>query len=460
MAPSKSAKQNRKTRIVLLAAGKGTRMKSRLPKLLHPLGGRPMISYSLEAAEALGGEKPVLIVGHGADEIRQSVVGRAEFVKQAEQLGTGDAVKQAKSLLAGFDGLIIVANADLPLLRAETLQKLESAQKKNSGPFTMLTLKQKGARGFGRVVRKAGQVAAIIEEAEASPKQLKIEELNVGAYCFRADWLWPALEKIKPSQNKKEFYLTDLLEIAVKSKKKVATVDLEDKDEAIGINTREHLAEAEAALRRRINSKLMLSGVTMLDPLTTYIESTVAVGQDTVIWPNTMLLGDTHIGANCVLGPNTTVSNSRVGDSCYIQASIVEHAVMEDHVDIGPFAHLRRGAHLGEHVHMGNFGEVKNSELGPGSKMGHFSYIGDAKIGANVNIGAGTITANYDGDKKNETVIEEGVFIGSDTMLVAPLKIGKGARTGAGSVVTKDVPPHTVVVGVPARAIRKLGDSD
>ncbi len=460
MAPSKSAKQNGKTRVVLLAAGKGTRMKSRMPKLLHPLSGRPMIFYSLEAAEGLGGEKPVLIVGHGADEIRQAVEGRAEFVKQAKQLGTGDAVKQAKSLLAGFDGLIIVANADLPLLTAGTLQKLEAAQKKNNGPFTMLTLKQKGARGFGRVVRKAGQVAAIIEEAEASPKQLKIEELNVGAYCFRADWLWLALEKLKPSQNKKEFYLTDLLEIAVKSKKKVASVVLEDKDEAIGINTREHLAEAEAALRRRINSKLMLSGVTMLDPLTTYIESTVAVGQDTVIWPNTMLLGDTHIGADCVLGPNTTVSNSRVGDSCHIQASIVEHAVMEDHVDIGPFAHLRRGTHLGKHVHMGNFGEVKNARLGPGTKMGHFSYIGDAKIGANVNIGAGTITANYDGDKKNETIIEEGVFIGSDTMLVAPLKIGKGARTGAGSVVTKDVPPHTVVVGVPARAIRKLEDSD
>jgi bifunctional UDP-N-acetylglucosamine pyrophosphorylase/glucosamine-1-phosphate N-acetyltransferase len=460
MAPSKPTKQSHETRVVLLAAGKGTRMKSRLPKLLHLLGGRPMVFYSLEAAEGLGREKPVLVIGHGADEIRMAVGNRAEFVEQAVQLGTGHAVKQARSLLAGAADLIVVANADLPLLTADTMQKLEAAQKKNSGPFTMLTFKQQEARGFGRVVRKAGQVTAIIEEAEATLKQLAIEELNVGAYCFRADWLWPALEKLKPSQNKKEYYLTDLLEIAVKAKKKVATVVLEDKDEAIGINTREHLAEAEAALRRRINNKLMLSGVTMLDPLTTYIESTVTVGQDSVIWPNTMLLGDTHIGADCVLGPNTSVRNSRIGDSCHIQASVVEHAIMEDHVDIGPFAHLRKGAHLGEYVHMGNFGEVKNSELGPGSKMGHFSYIGDAKIGANVNIGAGTITANYDGDKKNKTIIEEGAFIGSDTMLVAPLKIGKGARTGAGSVVTKDVPPHTVVVGVPARAIRKLEDSD
>jgi bifunctional UDP-N-acetylglucosamine pyrophosphorylase/glucosamine-1-phosphate N-acetyltransferase len=419
-----------------------------------------MIFYSVEAAERFGGEKPVLVVGHGADEIRQAVGGRAQFVEQDEQLGTGDAVKQAKSLLAGAADLIIVANADLPLLTTGTLQKLEAAQKKNRGPFTMLTFKQREARGFGRVVRRAGQAAAIIEEVEATPKQLAIEELNVGAYCFRADWLWPALEKLRPSPNKKEYYLTDLLEIAVKAKKKVATVVLEDKDEAIGINTREHLAEAEAALRRRINNKLMLSGVTMLDPMTTYIESTVTVGQDSIIWPNTMLLGDTHIGTDCVLGPNTSVRDSRIGASCQIQAAVVEHAVVEDHVDIGPFAHLRKGTHLGMHVHMGNFGEVKNSEIGAGSKMGHFSYIGDAKIGANVNIGAGTITANYDGDKKNETIIEEGVFIGSDTMLVAPLRIGKGARTGAGSVVTKDVPPHTVVVGVPARAIRKLEDSD
>ncbi len=459
MPASKSIKQS-KTRVVVLAAGKGTRMRSKLPKLLHPLGGRPMIMYSLDAAETASKDKPVLVVGHSAADIRAAIGSRAEFAEQAEQLGTGHALLQARSLLAGKADLLIVTNADLPLLTAETLAKLEAVQKANSGPFTMLTFKQKDARGFGRVKRSAGKVSAIIEEAEATPKELLIEEINVGAYCFNADWLWPALEKLKPSRNKKELYLTDLLAIAVKSKKKVAAILLENRDEAIGVNTREHLAEAEAALRSRINSKWMLAGVSMLDPHTTYIESTVTIGQDSVIWPNTMLLGDTHIGADCVLGPNTSVRDSRIGDACQIQAAVVEHAIVEDHVEIGPFAHLRKGAHLGDHVHMGNFGEVKNAQLGPGSKMGHFSYIGDATIGANVNIGAGTITANFDGENKNETIIEADVFIGSDTMLVAPLRIGKGARTGAGSVVTKDVPPNTVVVGVPARAIRKREDSD
>jgi bifunctional UDP-N-acetylglucosamine pyrophosphorylase/glucosamine-1-phosphate N-acetyltransferase len=449
-----------KTRVVLLAAGKGTRMKSRLPKLLHPLAGQPMILHSLAAAEAAGDELPILVVGHGAEDVRKAVGARAEFVEQTEQKGTGHALQQTQSLLKGKADLIVVSNADLPLLTGEMLKKLIEAQQKNKTAFTMLTFKQKEARGFGRVKRKAGKVVAIIEEAEATAKELAIDELNVGAYCFRADWLWPALAKLKPSKNKKELYLTDLLEIAVKAKKTVGTVTLEDGDEAIGINTREHLAEAEAALRRRINRRWMLAGVTILDPHTTYIEASVTIGQDTTLWPNTMLLGETQIGADCIVGPNSVIRNSHVGNECKILAAHVEHAHIEDHVDIGPFAHLRKDAHLGEGVHMGNFGEVKASTLGPGVKMGHFSYIGDATIGANVNIGAGTITANYDGKNKNKTVIEEDVFIGSDTMLVAPLKIGKGARTGAGSVVTKDVPPNTVVVGIPARAIRKVEDSD
>lgn len=449
-----------KTRVVLLAAGKGTRMKSRRPKLLHPLAGQLMILHSLAAAAAAGDELPVLVVGHGANEVRQAVGSRAEFVEQADQKGTGHALLQTQSLLKGKAELVLVSNADLPLLTGETLKKLVAAQQKSKTAFTMLTFKQNQARGFGRVKRKSGKVVAIIEEAEATTKELAIDELNVGAYCFRADWLWPALAKLKPSKNKKELYLTDLLEIAVKAKKTVGTVTLEDGDEAIGINTREHLAEAEAALRRRINRRWMLDGVTILDPHTTYIEATVSIGQDTVLWPNTMLLGETKIGSDCIVGPNSVIRDSRVGNECKILAAHVEHAHIEDHVDIGPFAHLRKDAHLGEGVHMGNFGEVKASTLGPGVKMGHFSYIGDATIGANVNIGAGTITANFDGKNKNKTVIEEDVFIGSDTMLVAPLKIGKGARTGAGSVVTKDVPPNTVVVGIPARAIRKLEDPD
>ncbi|MCW5877480.1 MAG: bifunctional UDP-N-acetylglucosamine diphosphorylase/glucosamine-1-phosphate N-acetyltransferase GlmU [Anaerolineales bacterium] len=448
-------------RVVLLAAGKGTRMRSKLPKLLHPLGGSPMVLHALQAALDATATRPLLVVGHGAEAMRQTVGERADFVEQAEQLGTGHAVLQARAALQGGADLVLVSNADLPLLSAATLKLLLETQQANPGPFSMLTLRQPNARGFGRVQRGAGgNVVAIIEEAEATPEELAIDELNVGAYCFRADWLWPALEKLTPSANKGEYYLTDLLEIATAAGERVEAVVLQDPQEAIGVNTREHLAEAEAALRQRINRHWMLTGVTLVDPASTYIEPGVTIGQDTVIWPNTILQGDTHIGEDCHIGPNTVVRHSRIGNACRVEAAVVEMAVMENHVDIGPFAHLRKDSHLGDHVHMGNFGEVKNSTLGPGSKMGHFSYIGDATIGANVNIGAGTITANYDGENKNKTVIEDDVFIGSDTMLVAPLHIGQGARTGAGAVVTKDVPARTVVVGIPARAIRKLEEPD
>jgi len=450
-----------KTRVVLLAAGKGTRMHSRLPKLLHHLSGRPMILHSLESAERVAKELPVIVVGHGAEAVRETVGSRAEFVEQPDQLGTGHALLQTQRVLKNKADLVVVSNADLPLIASETLKKLLDKQKKNKGPLTMLVLKQKEARGFGRVKRNiSGEPIAIVEEAEASAAELAIDELNVGAYCFRADWLWPALKKIKPSAKKQEYYLTDLLEIAAAEGEHVETAALEDATEAIGINTREHLAEAEAALRTRINRHWMLEGVTLHDPHSTYIDSGVTIGQDTVVWPNTMLLGTTSIGEDCIVGPNTVIRSSRVGNACRIEAAVVELAIIENDVDIGPFAHLRQGAQLGEGVHMGNFGEIKNSTLAAGVKMGHFSYIGDATIGPNVNIGAGTITANYDGEKKNPTVIESDVFIGSDTMLVAPLHIGKGARTGAGSVVTKDVPAHTVVVGVPARAIRKLEAPD
>ncbi|MBX3047242.1 MAG: bifunctional UDP-N-acetylglucosamine diphosphorylase/glucosamine-1-phosphate N-acetyltransferase GlmU [Anaerolineales bacterium] len=448
------------TRVVILAAGKGTRMRSRLPKILHPLGGRPMVQYALEAARQASPLPPVLVIGHQAADIRTAVGDQADYVEQAEQKGTGHAVMQVQSLLEGKAEQVIVSNADLPLLTGETLTALAEVHAKSKAAITLLTLKQKNARGFGRIKRLKGKPVAIIEEAEATPKQLLIDELNVGAYCFNAKWLWAALQKLKPSPNKGEYYLTDLLAIAVKQNKKIHSLELQDPTEAIGINTREHLAEAEYALRQRINRHWMLAGVTIQDPQSTYIEPGVTLGQDTTILPNTMLLAGTQVGEDCIIGPNTSISHSRVGNGCHIQAAVVEHAIIENDVEIGPFAHLRKGAHLEDHVHMGNFGEIKNSRLAAGVKMGHFSYIGDATIGKNVNIGAGTITANYDGQNKNPTVIEDGVFIGSDTMLVAPLHIGKGARTGAGAVVTKDVPPNTVVAGVPARAIRKLEGSD
>jgi bifunctional UDP-N-acetylglucosamine pyrophosphorylase/glucosamine-1-phosphate N-acetyltransferase len=297
-------------------------------------------------------------------------------------------------------------------------------------------------------------VAAIVEEADCSPEQLAVRELNTGIYAFERRWLWSSLPEVPPSA-KGEYYLTDLVAMAVAQGHKVCAIQSRDADELLGINDRTHLACAEAVMRGRINRRHMLAGVTLRDPMTTYISAEVAIGQDTVILPNTVLEGRTHIGRDCVIGPNTVVRESRIGDRCRVDASFVEEAAMEDDANVGPFGHLRKGAHLGSGVHMGNFGEVKNSTLGARSKMGHFSYMGDAQVGEDVNIGAGTITCNFDGERKNPTVIEDGAFIGSDTLLVAPVRVGKGARTGAGSVVTRDVPPGAVAVGMPARALAK-----
>jgi bifunctional UDP-N-acetylglucosamine pyrophosphorylase/glucosamine-1-phosphate N-acetyltransferase len=441
---------------VILAAGFGTRMHSDLPKVLHPLLGQPMASYALQSARQATGEQPVMIVGHAAQQVRQVLGEAARYVLQEPQLGTGHAILQAAGLLRGQTDLVLVTTADMPLLRAETLRLLMEAQSLHNGPLTMLTVNMRDSHGFGRVLRAAdGRVLAVVEEAQASAEQLAIEELNASVYCFRADWLWGALERI-PLSPKGEYYLTDVVGLAVAAGLPVQAIRAGDPDEIIGVNNRLHLAQAADILRRRINEQWMLAGVTLVDPATTYIEPQVQIGLDTVIWPNTHLQGNTRVGSRCSLGPNTIIHNCQLGERVKAFASALEDAVVEDDVDIGPFAHLRKGAHLAQGVHMGNFGEVKDSYLGPGTKMGHFSYIGNATIGSEVNIGAGTITCNYDGVRKNPTEIGEGAFIGSDTMLVAPVKVGAGARTGAGAVVTKDIPAHNLAVGMPARSIRKL----
>ncbi|RPJ23149.1 MAG: UDP-N-acetylglucosamine diphosphorylase/glucosamine-1-phosphate N-acetyltransferase, partial [Chloroflexi bacterium] len=357
----------------------------------------------------------------------------------------------------GKTDLVIMTYADMPLLRGETFQRLVETQRLNPGPFSLLTVIADDPRGFGRIVRNIdGTVDAIVEDYVATAEQRQIKELNVGAYCFSADWLWEALHRIEKNPKKGEYYLTDIVEIAVRDHLPVQAVLHDDFIETIGINSRVHLSEAEAAMRARINRAHMLNGVSMPDPASTYIEVDVKIDRDTTILPNTYIHGNTMIGEGNVIGPNTIIRDSKIGNRCKVLASVLEGAVLEDEVDMGPFARLRKGAHLKSHVHMGNFGEVKDSTLHEGVKMGHFSYIGNATIGTNTNIGAGTITCNYDGEKKHPTEIGEDVFIGSDTMLVAPLKLGDGARTGAGAVVTKNVPEDTLVVGIPARAIRKL----
>ncbi len=437
--------------VVILAAGEGTRMKSSVPKVLHPLAGRPMVWYSVEMAARLSVDRPVLVVGCDADAVRQVLGEAVVYVEQADRLGTGHAVLQARSLLAGRSQAVLVCYADMPLLTPDSLGRLVDLQQHSGAAIAMLTLLADDPMSFGRVVRGMdGQVQAIVEEAVATPEQLAIRELNAGVYCFAADWLWSRLPDL-PLSPKGEYYLTDLVAMAVAEGQRVEALVSEDAEELLGINNRVHLARAEAIMRRRINEQWMLAGVTLVDPAATYIEATVELGADTVIYPHTYLQGATTVGVGCEIGPNTLVRDSQIGERCVVRASVVEEARVEDGVNIGPFAHLRKGAHLGPGVHVGNFGEIKNSYLGPGTKMGHFSYVGDATIGAEVNIGAGTITCNFDGQHKQRTVIEDGAFIGSDTMLVAPVRIGAGAKTGAGAVVTHDVPPGSLAYGVPAR---------
>ncbi len=441
---------------IILAAGKGTRMKSSLPKVLHPLLGRPMLRYALQAMHEATGQKPVVVVGHEAERVRAVFAEQAEFAEQSPPLGTGDAVRAAQAAVPAGARWVLVSNGDMPLLRADTFRRLLAAQQRHKGPITMLTAVMDPPRDYGRVLRfPDGRVEAIVEVAHATEEQRRIPELNVGAYCFDAAWLWQALPRL-PLSPKGEYYLTDLVGLAVAEGLSVQALTLEDPAEALGVNTRSHLAEVAAVMQRRVNETLMAAGVTLIDPARTYVEPSVQVGRDTVIWPDCYLLGHTVVGEGCEIGPNAYLRDTQVGNHCRIFASVLEYAVVEDHVDIGPFGHLRKGAHLAEGVHMGNFGEVKNSYLGRGVKMGHFSYIGDATIAEEVNIGAGTITCNYDGERKHPTKIGAHAFIGSDTMLVAPLEIGEGARTGAGAVVTKDIPPYSLAVGVPARVIRKL----
>ncbi len=442
---------------VLLAAGFGTRMKSNLPKVLHPVAGRPMIEWCLRSAEGASDVIPVVVVGHGREQVMAVLGDRCAYAVQAELLGTAHALQQAGALVqneAKAADTVLVTYGDMPLLRTETLRSLVDAyaraRKDPALAFAMLTITREDPQGFGRIVRDAhGEIAAIVEEVDCTNDQRRIRELNPGIYCFDAAWLWANLSRV-PMSAKGEYYLTDLVAMAVAQGKRVLTVAAAA-DETDGINTRVHLAQAEAHMRMRICERHMLAGVTISDPATTWIDDTVRIGTDSLVLPGTLIQGNTVIGRNAVIGPHSVIVDSTIGDGCRVTMSMVEKARMDAGSNIGPYGHLRSGAHLGAGVHLGNFGEVKDSYLAPGTKMGHFSYIGNARIQENVNIGAGTITCNYDGVHKHETIVGRDVFIGSDTMLVAPVTLGDGARTGAGSVVTHDVPARGVVYGVPAR---------
>jgi len=422
-------------------------MRSELPKVLHRVAGKPVVQYIVEAVKAAGVQHITLVVGHGREQVTETLAGlELNYVVQEEQLGTGHALMQAQDLINPGDTLLVLAG-DTPLLRQEILSQIIDFHTREQAAATVLTCKFEHPYGYGRVLRdKDGSFLCIVEEKDASPEQKIVKEINSGIYCFQAGAAFAALSGIKTSNAQGEYYLTDVLEILKKDGKKVLPLMLEAEEDIYGINDRVQLAYAEKIMRQRKNRVLMQSGVTIIDPDSTYIDNNVEIGPDTIILPNTMIEGKTVIGSDCQIGPNTRINDSLVGNGVIVESSRIKEAVVGDKCNIGPFSYLRPEANLAAGVKVGDFVEIKKSQIGEGSKIPHLSYVGDAIIGREVNIGAGTITCNYDGKKKSQTILEDGVFIGSNTNLVAPVTIGQNSITGAGSTISRNVPPDTLAV--------------
>jgi bifunctional UDP-N-acetylglucosamine pyrophosphorylase/glucosamine-1-phosphate N-acetyltransferase len=452
--------------ILVLAAGLGTRMRSRKAKVLHKLQGRPLIAHVCRTAAALNPRKLYVVVGHQAEEVAAAVreelgENRAVFINQAEQLGTGHAVMAAGEALRNAHATVMILSGDVPMIRAETLRALLQEHRVEGAACTMLTVKMENPTGYGRIIRdREGRFLKIVEQKDATDEQLQIREANAGIYCYETDRLFPALERIQPANRQGEYYLTDAPGLLRSDGEQIAIYLHSDSREVSGINNRADLAEFENLLRRaKIRGLMLDGGVTFVDPSHTYISEEAQIGRDCVIQPDVHIEGKSFIGEGCEIQQGTRITNSRIGNHVVIKdhCVIIDSEIADD-CAIGPFAHLRMNARMEERAVVGNFVEVKKSRIGRGSKSMHLTYLGDATIGEKTNIGAGTVTCNYDGKQKHQTVIEDNVKIGSDTMLVAPVRVGSGAVTGAGSVVTEDVPPDTLVAGVPAKVKKKLKD--
>jgi bifunctional UDP-N-acetylglucosamine pyrophosphorylase/glucosamine-1-phosphate N-acetyltransferase len=463
------------TDVMILAAGLGTRMKSSLAKVLHRLGGQPLIAYSARTALALHPENLIVIVGHQAEQVEQAVRDaagapggdhlagvRLAFVNQREQKGTGHAVQSAREILSQTKGPLVIITGDTPLLKTETLAGLVKSHIQHGNAATFLTVDMDNPTGYGRIVRgHGGRFVRTVEEKDATAIQREIHEVNVSVYCFDTQALLDAIDHITADNAQAEYYLTDVPAIMMSQGRHVSALQHADTEEVMGVNNRLELAELERKVRQKKLRELMLSGVTVLDPATTYIDQDVTVGQDTIIHPQVIIEGRSSIGTGCEIQSWTRLKDVTAAPG----VTIKNHCVIEDSSigeasSIGPFARIRMQADISEKVVIGNFVEVKKSKIGRGTKAQHLSYLGDATIGADVNIGAGTVTCNFDGERKHETIIEDNVKIGSDTMLVAPVRVGRGSKTGAGSVVTKDVPPDSLAVGVPAVIKKTLKQSN
>jgi len=463
--------------ILIMAAGLGTRMRSRRAKVLHPLAGRPLISYVLRTALQLRPNKLIVVIGYQADEVREVAerererVQRSveppeewqpsvEFVTQAEQRGTGHAVMVAREAIKKLEGSLVILYGDMPLVRAETIAALIEAHAQGRAVATVATMRLDQPTGYGRIIRSThGDFVCIVEERDATPQERAIREVNAGLYCFDVMPLIGALDRLTTNNRQGEYYLTDVPGILTSLGYRIGTFECQNPDELLGINTRLDLARTEARVRKEILDRLMLSGVTIMDPATTYIDADVVIGQDTIIHPHVVIEGETTIGEECEIHSWTRITNSIIGSRVTVKnCSVINNSRVGNDVNVGPFAHLRTEAEIADEAAVGNFVEVKKTKIGRKTKAMHLAYLGDATLGERVNVGAGTITCNYDGKRKHPTFIEDDVKLGSDTMLVAPVRVRRGAMTGAGAVVIKDVPEKTLVVGVPAVEKKKVSE--
>lgn len=441
--------------VIVLAAGQGTRMKSKLYKVLHPVCGKPMVRHVIDELKQIGADQIITVVGHGADEVKNELKDDSEFVLQEQQLGTAHAVMQARDLLLDKEGLTLVVCGDTPLLKADTIKAMIDYHINNHSKATILTAVAEDPTGYGRVIRnEQGYVEKIVEHKDASDEEKAVKEINAGTYCFDNASLFHALQKVTNNNAQNEYYLPDVIGILKDAGQTVTAFKTNDFTEIFGINDRVALAQAGKIMQQRINEKHMRNGVTIIDPEQTYIDATVVIGQDTVIYPGTMVKGNTVIGTDCIIGPNSEILNCDIGNRTSIRQSVTHDSKIGSDVQIGPFAHIRPQSLIHDEVRIGNFVEIKKTEFGRKSKASHLSYIGDANVGSNVNIGCGSITVNYDGVNKFKTIIKDGAFIGCNSNLVAPVEIGEGAYVAAGSTITDNVPGDSLSIAR-ARQVNK-----
>ncbi|NDI37068.1 bifunctional UDP-N-acetylglucosamine diphosphorylase/glucosamine-1-phosphate N-acetyltransferase GlmU [Chengkuizengella sediminis] len=432
---------------IVLAAGKGTRMKSNLHKLLHPVCGKPMVGHVIDVLKEINSNRIVTVIGHGGESVQSYLGNQVEYAIQEKQLGTGHAVLQAKSILENEEGVTLLINGDGPLITAGSLSKFIEFHKDTNAAATILTAELDHPHGYGRIIRGDNQqVTHIVEQKDCSPEENEIKEINTGTYCVNNKKLFQALNQVTNYNSQGEYYLTDIIGILKQQNEKIEGYVLQDSNESFGINDRVQLAQAEKIMRDRILQQHMRNGVTVIDPANTYVEAEVTIGMDTTLLPGTRITANSHIGSSCLIGPNSEIQNTKIGEYVTIKQSVVIESSIENHTTVGPFAYLRPGSKIGEHVKIGDFVEIKNATIDHHSKISHLSYVGDAKVGKNVNIGCGVVTVNYDGFRKHVTEIEDEAFVGSNANLIAPIKVGKGSYVVAGSTLTEDVDEDSVAI--------------